>query len=225
MDDDDEPLDPNYVLQEFQRLFEEDEQLRDLLGDANGYSVEEKESIIKAYKKGGGVAGLADIIDDEEEEDGSQAVQPGMDDENGDAEETEINLDDPEDVKIIEEEFKKLFDRDENFRKSFGEEAFDLAPIQKYQIIDAYGKGGMQEVLGLLSSSADPSGIISQHEDPDMPEEDLSKVYHNGKVYNRIQIEDLGEDDEYLMDENGDIYTQDFKFIINMGENVEIEAD
>jgi hypothetical protein len=36
-----------------------------------------------------------------------------MDDE---VEETEINMDDPEDVKIIEEEFKKLYDSDENFR-------------------------------------------------------------------------------------------------------------
>ncbi len=82
----------------------------------------------------------------------------------------------------------------------------------------------MQEVLGLLSSSADQSAIMGQVSgDPDM--QDDSKVYHNGKVYNRIQIEDLGEDDEYLMDENGDIFTLDFKFIINMGENVEIEAD
>ena len=31
------------------------------------YSLEEKCSIVQAYKKGGGVQGLADIIDDEEE--------------------------------------------------------------------------------------------------------------------------------------------------------------
>ncbi len=95
-DDDDIPLDPEYVLSEFQRLFDADEQLRDMLGDANGYNVEEKESIIKAYKKGGGVAGLADIIDDEEDEEGSQAVQQETD--NNQPSETEINLDNPEDV-------------------------------------------------------------------------------------------------------------------------------
>ena len=29
----------------------------------------------------------------------------------------------PEDVKVIHDEFKKLYDSDENFRQSFGEEA------------------------------------------------------------------------------------------------------
>jgi hypothetical protein len=32
------------------------------------YSLDEKLSIIQAYKKGGGVAGLADIIEDEDDE-------------------------------------------------------------------------------------------------------------------------------------------------------------
>jgi len=41
------------------------------------YSLEEKCSIVQAYKKGGGVQGLADIIDDEEEseEEGQQQDQ------------------------------------------------------------------------------------------------------------------------------------------------------
>jgi hypothetical protein len=62
----------------------------------------------------------------------------------------DIDLDDPEDVKIIEQEFRKLFDNDPQFSKNFGEEAFDLEPLQKYQIIDAYNKNGMQAVLALL---------------------------------------------------------------------------
>jgi hypothetical protein len=48
-------------------------------------------------------------------------------------------------------------------------------------------------------------------------------IEHNGKKYSRIAIEGLGDDDEYLMDENGDIYSLDFKFITNMGDNVVIE--
>ena len=56
-----------------------------------------------------------------------------------------------------------------------------------------------------------------------------SVIVHQGKKYNRIQIDGLGEeggdDDEFLMDENGDIYTLDFKFLTNMGENVVIEED
>lgn len=34
-----------------------------------------------------------------------------------------------------------------------------------------------------------------------------SVIEHEGKKYNRIQIEGLGEDEEYLMDEKGDVYT------------------
>ena len=106
--------------------------------------------------------------------------------------------------------------------------------MQKYQIIDAYNKNGMEAVLALLSSSADQSALLEN-----LPEgeqraaptdtnnastgEDDSVVIHEGKRYNRIQIEGLGDDDEYLMDSKGDIYTLDFRFIINMGPNVEIE--
>jgi hypothetical protein len=53
---------------------------------------------------------------------------------------------------------------------------------------------------------------------------DESVIINNGKKYNRIQIEGLGDDEEYLIDENGDIYTLDFKYITNMGDN-EIAED
>jgi len=40
-----------------------------LLGEfPDRYNLEEKCSIIQAYKKGGGVAGLADIIDDDDDD-------------------------------------------------------------------------------------------------------------------------------------------------------------
>ena len=52
-----------------------------------------------------------------------------------------------------------------------------------------------------------------------------SVIEHNGKKYNRIQIDGLGEDQEYLMDENGDIYSLDFQFITNMGDNIVVEED
>ena len=39
------------------------------------YSLEEKLSIIQAYKKGGGVEGIADIIDYDEDEEDEQAQQ------------------------------------------------------------------------------------------------------------------------------------------------------
>lgn len=53
---------------------------------------------------------------------------------------------------------------------------------------------------------------------------DESVIINNGKKYNRIQIEGLGDDEEYLIDENGDIYSLDFKYITNMGDN-EIAED
>lgn len=54
---------------------------------------------------------------------------------------------------------------------------------------------------------------------------DESVIINNGKKYNRIQIEGLGDDEEYLIDENGDIYTLDFKYITNMGDNEIAEDD
>ena len=43
-----------------------------------------------------------------------------------DEEEVDIDLEDPDDVKVIESEFKKLYDTDADFRNSIGKEAFDL---------------------------------------------------------------------------------------------------
>ena len=54
---------------------------------------------------------------------------------------------------------------------------------------------------------------------------DESHIEHNGKKYSRIQIDGLGEDQEYLMDENGDIYSTDFVFITNMGDNIIVDED
>lgn len=50
--------------------------------------------------------------------------------------------------------------------------------------------------------------------------DDDSVIQHEGKRYTRIQIEGLREDDdEYLMDEQQNIYSLDFKFITNMGDH------
>lgn len=148
------------ILSAFDKLYKEDPELRKILGDfPERYTVPEKASILQAYKKGGGVAGLAEIIEDEEDEDQpAAAAQEGTnDDEEG--EEMDIDLDNPEDVKVIHDEFKKLYDQDTNFQHSFGEEALDLGPLQKYQLIEAYNKNGMEAVMALLQNSADQSGI------------------------------------------------------------------
>ena len=45
---------------------------------------------------------------------------PGEDGEDEDGEELDIDLDNPEDVKVIHDEFQKLYDQDGQFRQSFG---------------------------------------------------------------------------------------------------------
>ena len=69
----------------------------------------------------------------------------------------DIDLENPEDVKIIENEFQKLYENEEKFKQDFGEEMFELSPLQKYQIIDAYNKNGMVAVMQLLNQSVDQS--------------------------------------------------------------------
>ena len=166
---DGEEINESQIIQEFDMLYNKDPELKKMLGEfPERYSIEEKCSIVQAYKKGGGVAGLAEIIDDEDESEDDRAhlgasanKERGTAAHHEDEEEVDIDLEDPEDVKVIETEFKKLYDTDADFRNSFGEEAFDLDIMQKYSIIDAFNQGGMPAVLNLLSQSADQSGIMN----------------------------------------------------------------
>ena len=88
-----------------------------MLGDyPDHYPLEEKLSIIHAYQKGGGVAGLADIIDygdqglqqQDHDDPLNRNIEAG--DEHQVEDNIEIDLENPADVKIIEEEFKKIYD-------------------------------------------------------------------------------------------------------------------
>lgn len=186
-------LSQDQILAEFNEIYKNDQALRDLLGEfPDRYSFDEKASIIQAYRKGGGVEGLKEIIDDDDEEEeqpGQPAAQAEMEAEDDDEEEMDIDLDNPEHMKIISDEFENIYKSDEQFRTNFGEEAFQLAPYQKYQIIDAYNKNGMAAVMDLLQNSADQSGIMQQMEGQGemMGEEgEESVVIHQGKKYNRI---------------------------------------
>jgi hypothetical protein len=108
-----------------------------MLGGTSDYDLQEKLSILQAYKKGGGVAGLADIIDESEDDEGAQQQQlkqaeeqmQAMGEEEELEEEMDIDLNNPEDVKIIHTEFQKLYDADEQFRESFGPESLELLPL------------------------------------------------------------------------------------------------
>ena len=62
-----EVLQESQVLDEFDNMYNNDPELKQMLGEfPDRYSIDEKCSIVQAYKKGGGVQGLAEIIDDEE---------------------------------------------------------------------------------------------------------------------------------------------------------------
>lgn len=118
----------------FDDLYQKDEVLQQMLGGTTDYDLNEKLSILQAYKKGGGVAGLADIIDESEDDEGAQQQQmkqnqeqmQAMADEEEIEEEMDLDLNNPEDVKIIHTEFQKLYDADEQFRDSFGPESLEL---------------------------------------------------------------------------------------------------
>ena len=64
------------VLEQFDDIYQNDPELRQLLGAfPDEYSLEDKCSIVQAYRKGGGVQGLHEIIDDDEEEEDEQDQQ------------------------------------------------------------------------------------------------------------------------------------------------------
>ena len=58
------------ILNEFEKIYNNDKDLQEMLGQCpENYNIEEKLSIVQAYKRGGGIEGLNEIIDDEDEED------------------------------------------------------------------------------------------------------------------------------------------------------------
>lgn len=88
-----------------------------MLGDfPDHYPIEEKLSIIDAYKNGGGVAGLANIIEEDDAQPVNHQYVEQQQHQLGDDDAVEIDLENPEDVKVIENEFRKLYDEIEDLR-------------------------------------------------------------------------------------------------------------
>lgn len=104
---------------------------------------------------------------------------------------------DSEEEKAIEDEFKNIYQTDVKLRELLGgaEALAQLTLKDKYQILVAYKKGG--GVQGLL-------------EDNEVEGEN-SVIEHKGIKYKRVQIE--GENQEYLMDEEGNIYDLEFNYV------------
>lgn len=105
-------MDANRANLEFDRLCNDEPELRKILGSPDQYTVDEKQSIVLAYKKGG-LEGLYEIIeyeDDDEDQDAANSGAQGLQGVNAKAannnqqedsdedDEREINLDNEEDV-------------------------------------------------------------------------------------------------------------------------------
>jgi hypothetical protein len=106
---------------------------------------------------------------------------------------------DPEEEQAIEEEFNAIYESDPKLREVLGGAAAlsQLGMKDKYQILVAYKKGG--GVQGLLDDGEGPAA------------DESSVIEHQGQKFKRVQIE--GENQEYLMDEGGNIYDLEFNYV------------
>lgn len=171
------------ILEQFQLIYDKDPQLRQVIGqEASTLTTEEKYQILTAYMQGGGVQGL---LEENEEFDA-------------------------DDERMVEEEFKTIYDSDEQLRALLGDAGSlsSLTVKDKYQLIVAYKKGG-----GI-------QGLIEEEEAAG--EEETSVIEHEGQKYKRVQIE--GEKEEYLMDEAGNIYNLNFQYVGQANESDQEEV-
>jgi hypothetical protein len=113
-----------------------------------------------------------------------------------------------EDAKAVEEQFAEIYEQDAQLRQVLqGQDPSTLNVKEKYEILFAYKKGG--GVQGLLGGEEE--------------EAEESYIEHNGMKFKRVQIE--GEEQEYLMDEAGNIYDDNFGFIGQANNDEEEEAE
>ena len=92
---------------------------------------------------------------------------------------------------MIDDEFNHIYMTDEKLREVLVDSNPQTLTVrEKYDILVAYKKNGGAEGLGA---------------------EEESVIMHNGKKFKKVQIE--GEEQEYHMDEIGDIYDINFQFI------------
>lgn len=82
-----------------------------------------------------------------------------------------------------------------------------LTILQKYQILVQYQRAGQSDVMATSNELEDGNDI----------------VVHKGKTYRRVQIE--GKDEEYLMDENQNIYDLNMRQIGKAGDSEDDEGD
>lgn len=104
---------------------------------------------------------------------------------------------------MIEEEFMKLYNEETRFRQVIGDAKTSDIPIRdKYELVIEYTKRYRS------SGNEDDIRVNGEY------------VYYKGKTYKRVKLdnerppdEPEDEEDEYLMDEAGNIYDMHFRLI------------
>lgn len=194
---------------------------------------------------------FGDDFEDEDDEQNKDIFNDSKDKKNATAELKE-DADDEDQEKIINEQFKMIYDQDEQLRQLLGDDISKLSLEERYQILNAYIQGGgvaglmeaeeqdegkdieeefmkiyeqdpkLREVLGTQPSNLNleekyqilvaykkGGGVQALLEEGEDDEESFFE--HNGKKFKKVQIE--GENQEYLMDEEGNIYDENFEFV------------
>ena len=97
---------------------------------------------------------------------------------------------------MVDDEFAKLYSEDRNFREALeGTNMKGLSLRDKYELIIAY-------------SRRPPSSMSSEK-----VEVHGEYVTYKGKTFKRVQLDGDEDDDEYLLDEAGNIYDTQFRLI------------
>jgi hypothetical protein len=112
----------------------------------------------------------------------------------------------PEEQRMVEEEFLKLYHEEPRFKMIIGDTKPSAIPLRdKYELVLAYSKRGP----GLPSDT-----------DSDTPIVEGEFVTYRGKKFKRVRIDNSrdgepndDEEEEYLMDEQGNIYDTKFRLI------------
>jgi len=92
---------------------------------------------------------------------------------------------------MINEAFERVYQSDPNLQRLLGESVHKLGPHEKKQLLLEIQERGIE-------------GLMEE-------EQEASYVVHNGKRYDRVQIEE--DNNEYLMDEEGNLYDTNFQCI------------
>jgi hypothetical protein len=121
----------------------------------------------------------------------------------------------PREKVMIEDEFLKLYEEDDRFRQVIGDAKPSDIPLRdKYELVVEYTKRYRSDRRG----EDNDSDIRVNGE----------YVYYKGKTYKRVKLdnerEDPDDEDEYLMDEAGNIYDMHFR-LIGRADNDEDEEE